>query len=77
MVVASVPDEKTRLAKAYLTLKGRSARSFAAYHGCSESWVYQVLSGRSPAPDVFKSDLATFLGVPESALFPADEEAAS
>ncbi len=60
-------------AKVRLYAEGRTIREFADFHGCSEGWAYQVLSGRARAPRRFRSDLATFLNVPERLLF--DEEA--
>jgi hypothetical protein len=55
-------------AKILVWASGRTLKEFAAFHGCSVTWVATVLDGRERAPARFRAALAEFVGVDESEL---------
>lgn len=70
-----MPEVATRRphpAQVYLFSEGKTQKDFARFHGCTPHWVTAVLSGRARPPERFKKDLADFLGLPPSLLFPED-----
>jgi transcriptional regulator with XRE-family HTH domain len=49
-----------------------SQKHLARLYGCTEQFVWAVLTGRTPAPERFRSLVADLTNRPERELFPAD-----
>jgi hypothetical protein len=51
-------------AEVLLFAHGISLEGFARFHGCSRTWVSDVLRGKARAPERFRRDFEALIGVP-------------